>query len=416
MQHLQHGEGSATKERVTVMKQFAIYEANMEGLLKKIKRIENKCKKFGCSFHFAEVGEMFKEVQDENGNLVTRRFILVEAEGIAVVNGWKFVASVEHTEKGNVFYKAVDVEIPARYYDSEPVCEHCNSRRARKNTFIIMNEETGEFKQVGHSCLKDFTNGMSAEGVAQYTSLFDELIKAEQPVGGSWGERYYKTEEILHYAAEVVRKFGYIKSQPGVRSTADLTIAYYKVNHGGLSLIEKKYEQQCKDEMESCGFNPNSAESVQLVKDALEWIKGQNEFNDYMHNLKTVCNLDHTTAGKCGILVSLFPAFNKDLERQAERNAKAEAWKKEQETSKHVGSIGERIEIQVASVQCVTSWETDWGITKIYKIIDVNGNVFTWKTGNFVEESKVQSIKGTVKDHKEFRGTKQTEITRCKVA
>lgn len=41
-------------------------------------------------------------------------------------------------------------------------------------------------------------------------------------------------------------------------------------------------------------------------------------------------------------------------------------------------------------------------------------NVFTWKTSTWVEDG-VQTIKGTVKAHNEFRGTKQTELTRCKV-
>ena len=154
------------------MPQYAILEGNMERLMKKITRIQNKCRKFGCDFHFAEVGEEFRKVKDDCGEIRLARFVMVEAEGTAIVNGWKSIASVEHTDKGNIIRSACDVEVPARYYDSNPVCEHCNSRRYRKDTFIVMNEETGEFKQVGKSCLCDFTHGMSAEGVASYTALF----------------------------------------------------------------------------------------------------------------------------------------------------------------------------------------------------------------------------------------------------
>ena len=35
-----------------------------------------------------------------------------------------------------------------------------------------MNEKTKEFKQVGKSCLKDFTRGLSAESIAYYYSFF----------------------------------------------------------------------------------------------------------------------------------------------------------------------------------------------------------------------------------------------------
>jgi hypothetical protein len=130
------------------MEQYAIYEGHMPALLKKITRIQNKCRKYGCEFHFAEIGEEFREVEDPTtlhpltGKPVHRtcRFVLVEAEGTAKINDWQFIASVEHTEKGNIFAKAMtDVEIPERYRKINPTCEHCNSNRTRTYTFIVMN-------------------------------------------------------------------------------------------------------------------------------------------------------------------------------------------------------------------------------------------------------------------------------------
>lgn len=147
------------------MQTYAIHEDNMPRLMKKMTRIQNKCKKYGCDFHFAEVGEEYRELKTEDGEKYTARFVLVEAEGKAVVNEWKFVASIQNTEKGNIINKATDeVEVPERYYTGAPVCEHCGNKRVR-NTFLVLNEETGEFKQVGRSCLCDYTHGMSAEGV-----------------------------------------------------------------------------------------------------------------------------------------------------------------------------------------------------------------------------------------------------------
>lgn len=39
---------------------YSILEANMERLEKKLTRIQNKCKRFGCSFTYEKVGEEFK--------------------------------------------------------------------------------------------------------------------------------------------------------------------------------------------------------------------------------------------------------------------------------------------------------------------------------------------------------------------
>ena len=166
--------------------------------------------------------------------------------------------------------------------------------------------------------------------------------------------------------------------------------------------------------MAMVNFNHESPETVQLVKDALEWVNSQSEDSNYIHNLKTVCGLEYVQYKNFGLLASLFPAYNKDLERVAKRKAAFDA----ESGSEYVGEVKDRITVKVKSVKCVTSWETEFGITRIYKIIGEDGNVYTWKTGKFIddEESVNMSITGTVKAHTEFRGIKQTELTRCRVA
>ena len=54
---------------------------------------------------------------------------------------------------------------------------------------------------------------------------------------------------------------------------------------------------------------------------------------------------------------------------------------------------------------------------------DAAGNVYTWKTANNIgyedaegvwQKPEEFTIKGTVKEHSEYRGEKQTVLTRCK--
>lgn len=398
--------------------QYKIFEGNMERLRKKMTHIQNKCKKYGCEFRFAEVGEEFREVKDPATGFVNAvRFVIVEAEGHAVINDWQFVAEVEHTDKGNIIQGVCGIEVPERYYTTPPICEHCQSNRARKNTYIVMNTKTGEFKQVGKSCLKDFTNGMSAEGVAQYMSAFESLIEGEAPCEGWWRPTYVNTREFLCYAAETIRHFGYVKRgneydydyDPTVRTTRDRAVDYYLVKHGLLSgywhqdIVERR-----KREIEASGFDAESQEATEEADAAYRWVLEQPENSNYMHNLKTVCALDYVTMDKCGLLVSLFPAYNRELEKQAERKriAKAEA------NSDWVGEVGQRLDIKVASWKCMASWENQFGMGYLYKIVDADGNVYTWKTSRCIDGA--EKLKGTVKAHSEFRGTKQTELTRCK--
>ena len=60
------------------MMKFEIYEGNMPRLEKHINKIARKCAKYGCDFHYAEVGEIFKDFEedkDANGNDVTVLFL-----------------------------------------------------------------------------------------------------------------------------------------------------------------------------------------------------------------------------------------------------------------------------------------------------------------------------------------------------
>lgn len=396
------------------MKRYAIYEGNMESLLKKVTRIRNKCRKFGCDFHFEEVGEEFREIKGDDDETTIRRFVIVEAEGKAIVNGWRFIASVEHTEKGNLFHAAVDVEIPARYYDASPVCEHCHSNRSRKYTFIVQNEDTGEFKMVGKSCLTDFTHGMSVEGVSAYTAIFDDIIKAEEVKGGGgYHGNYLPVHEFLQYVSECIAKFGYIKrNDECLMATVDRASDYLCVDRGYISL--QAIVDDCRREMARVGFDANSAKNIERVDAALAWVAAQDESSNYMHNLKTACSLEMVSFRNAGILASLFPAYDRELEYQARKAEDAARLARESNDSDWVGSLNQRISFNVDDFRCVASWDTDWGTTRIYKFVDVDGNVYTWKTGKLLED--VKEVTGTVKAHNEFRGTKQTELTRCKVA
>lgn len=83
--------------------------------------------------------------------------------------------------------------------------------------------------------------------------------------------------------------------------------------------------------------------------------------------------------------------------------------------SEFVGEIGEKVSIEV-TVERVAGYETQWGWTSVFTMVDADGNFFVWKTssGDMDEGSHVQ-VSGKIKEHSEYRGIKQTVLTRCKV-
>lgn len=403
------------------MMKFEIYEGNMPRLEKHINKIARKCEKYGCDFHYAEVGEIFKDFEedkDANGNAcepytVTRRFVIIEVDGKAIVNDWRFIGSVEHTENGNLIQKTVDVEVPERYYTTKPMCEHCNTRRYRKNTYIIQNEVTGEFKQVGKTCLNDFTNGMDATFIASYYSMFEKLAEFEAiPEGCGCSERYYRTEDILAYTSAVVKAYGYVNANSN-NSTAENVKDFYAIDHGYHFFYEA--EKAIKEKMASINFKVTE-DDYKVAGEIIAHVTGLEENNNYIHNLKVLCENGWVRYSNINLLCSAIVCWNRELERR-ERVAKRAEENKELAKSEYLGEVGERTTFDIDSWKALTSWETEWGVTVLYRFIDINGNVIIWKSSKYIaDEKEISKLTGTIKEHKDFNGVKQTIVTRCKVA
>ena len=405
------------------MNTYRILEDNMDRLQKKLTRIRTKCQKYGCDFVYREVGEEFAEVTTETGAKETHKYILVECEGTAKVNGWRFAATLEHHDNGNIVRKLIDsVEIPEKYFTCAPGCDHCNAKRHRKDTYVIYNEETQEFKQVGSSCLCDFTHGFDAEAAAAYIALFDELIKGEAPYAGCHSTSYYEVKEVLRYAFTIVNHLGY---KPSDYEGSDMNtkwatlsnIRYDNGNIGSLMPATKKEVEEYRNR-----FNPdfNSEALLQTVEDAIQFVKdNKEEWNSYMHNLKTLIADEYITYKNFGYMVSLVPTYNKHIQKVTEAAERAKKYAVEAAASEYVGKEKDRITItNIESVTCVYSWESMYGMTLRYKIVDEAGHVFMWDSSTGIRDDEgleVVSIVGTIKKHDEWNGIKQTWLTRCRV-
>ena len=399
------------------MKQYKILEANMNRLTKKLETIRNKCKKYGCDFYFNVVDTCYQDVKLEDGYTITAKFNIVEAEGTAVINNWKFVGTIEHHAESNIIRNSTDLVIPTRYYNAPCVCEHCNTIRTRKDTYLVYNEETQEFKQVGHTCLQDFTSGMSAELVAQYIALFDVLIQGEAPAPGCRVESYFDLTDVLCYALEICKHFGYIKYDPDHvadnPTTKEMTLDCLDRFERGR---KNRYNEYLEDLLPA-NFSAYSEESKQKAQDIMNYFKNADDSaSDYIHNLKIIASEGCTSARNLGYSVSMVPSYRREMEKAEEDVKRAKAHDTEKAESQFVGKVGDKISINVASATCVYSSESIYGMQYLYKFVGTDNNVYMWSTSNWIEDTdRVESIKGSVKNHEEFRGVKQTILTRCKV-
>jgi hypothetical protein len=83
--------------------------------------------------------------------------------------------------------------------------------------------------------------------------------------------------------------------------------------------------------------------------------------------------------------------------------------------SQFYGAIGDRPELHLTIAKTIPI-ETNWGTSTLHIMVDNNENEFIWKTNTkTLELGKEYHLKGTIKEHNLYKGSRQTVLTRCKI-
>lgn len=403
-------------------KRFFIEENTFHAVVEpKLNRIVKKCKKNGNEFVYNVLGTTVKGVdrenritEDEDSVKSYYTFVEIEVSGIAQVGNYNVVAMLEYNPNGNIIKPLSDnEEMPQRFWKSDCTCDHCKTNRTRAKMFVVRNNDTGEYNQVGGSCLKEFTGRLNAETVA---SMYDSLIVLEEENGyvssGGFGKKCYDVCKVIEIAAVIINKLGYFSSNSRIptKNLVKLVIDELQDNTKA-RILNKELNRLDYDMM----FEEEDFKSVnnEYIESIIDYYKSLSADDLFTHNIQTLLETGFIKSKDVGYITYLPQGYAVYLGKEKER-AKRIA---DDKTSKHFGEIGKRYKGEkVRSWSYVTSWYTDYGITRIYKLKLENGEVLTWKTSNCIEEnSDIDKLDFTVKAHNEYQGIAQTEITRAKV-
>ena len=367
---------------------------NIEKLTKKIDHIRNK----GGNIIF-NVGSEEQMVKDDFGYY--HNCVEVEVEGKYVINGWEFVATLEHTGNGNIIRCVIpemESQIPSKYKTCGPECEHCHRIRDRKDTYLVYNETTKEFKQVGKQCLMDYTGGLDAEVCASMASSLDALTLAQIADDddffnfGRGGSSYVDNNQLKNYAYEVVKQYGYIKND---------TVG---------KICDAMWDNTKKHILDKTPDNENELKKID------EWMATlDTESNDYIRNATLAWKMKYVEYKDFPLIASFINYYFKAQQLNIQRAAQE---KHNQETTNYVGNVGEKITFKVASVKVLYQKDNSQYSyyaqpSNVYKLIDDKGNVYKWNASADVNEG--DTITATIKAHEEYRGERQTVITRGKI-
>ena len=369
-----------------------------EELQKRLEKLSRKAKTYGNRFEYSFGSE----------TVVTRDVYTVDPDGIHQSKtgtenvfgieitidsdiirkaGYTVIAGIEHNAAGNVVSK-FDDSYPTNldWYTMPAYCEHCNSRHAKRYTFIVKDEH-GNCKQVGKSCLKDYC-GIDPEWIAAAQQITD-LIVHEYDIDsydytGSC-DYAYDVLDVIAIANDIISKYGYVKSTENNSTKSRL--------------------------FSQIGYEPTK-ESKKLAEEMKAFFSGLDLFDltDYQRNVKILIESGYVRSSSFGFL-AYAPVCYKQMKEKMERDQIREESKG---VSQYVGNVGERITETVKSSVLVSSFETMYGMTWLYKFTTSEDNTLVWFSSKHIDGAPGK-ITGTVKDHKEYNGEKQTVLTRCKV-
>lgn len=158
--------------------------SKIDKIIKKTARFYKKnSQKYGLrvnelSYRLSEP-ELISTGSLDEGNLEEKYYVTITITGdIPKVPGWEFLGTCEpnadHSE--NIFYPRKGFAIPEEYRKKVNICDHCGYSRDRNFTYIIKKVETGEHKQVGSTCMRDFIS-RSVASVLKYIKNLEEQLE-----------------------------------------------------------------------------------------------------------------------------------------------------------------------------------------------------------------------------------------------
>lgn len=347
-------------------------------------------------------------------------------EVVFAENNWAFGGSVEPSEVEGKNFVNVNLSgndlgfiVPTKYFSSNPCsCDYCKTNRKRNKTYLVVNQEIGEWKQLGKECLKLFVTGIDVDAIA----TFESFIKEAEDAASLGDEFFYnrrfkfvKVADALALACAVYRERGYLATRDAVGNSNDLC---------NKNIVQRKLTQQygcdsdflnisssVRSEIDEITVKTNTVIAKEDVEVAVEMVK---RFPDepYYNNLKVIVENEYIPLNKLGLLVSI----PKAIDRYEEEKRRQEEKEKLAAESNYLGSVGEKISVNFVSGREVACCETQFGLLHIYEFKDANGNAVVWKSNSSKDIPESGTVTGTVKAHEEYNGIKQTIILRAKIA
>lgn len=397
---------SAMGESADISWEYELSEGELAATLAKIEKINARAAKRGIPGALnVEWREEIKREKNDIGIEIERVVFPTKITGIAPkFNDWIFIATLDFDQHAGLIVRTYPgQEGIDRASMREGWCDHCQTDRYRRSTYVMRNTRTGEQIQVGSTCIKDFT-GWTALPVS-----FDSMRKDMEELEGGYGHGGGydpSVRTVLAVAWACITARGWVpksayEGQPTAYLVRDVINPPKPDSRNGDYIAELRAIMAESDGM----YERADMVRAFILSDAFV---ANSEFSI---NLKSIAGAERVSGRNFAMLCYAPQAWAKHNEKTfvKEREAKP--------VSQWIGEIGERWELSL-TIKATKFIESQYGCTTLHIMEDASGNVFKWFASNadYTDEIGGEAIRFNVgiKAHQEYKGSHDTLLTRVR--
>lgn len=363
---------------------YLIPTQNVATLQADIAKLAKKAAKLGCAAPVLTIGKTVSVKIGETayGDIVYAQKVEVSVTGEAPkLNGWSFIGVVESVEGSTVLRSVPGHQIPEQYRDADPCnCDHCKINRRRNSTFIV-HHESGEFKQVGRSCIRDFLGHANPEHVAAYAQHLVEIDFSDyDEEDASYGSTQlaYGTDAVVAAAIRAIKLFGYRKTDCD-NNTRDIV---------AMHLFGKNESSRL----------PIEQEDRNLAVQAVEWMRKLSG-SEFSLNVAAYAKCDAVPYKAFGYIAAATMMFLKSID-----DLRANAAIKQDISNEALGAVGDKISVRATVLTAhkfsrQTYHYYDSGVSQVLMLKTDAGHLIKMFSSNMdIKVDSVVAVSGKIKE------------------
>jgi hypothetical protein len=369
---------------------FRVPDAQLGELTRRVERLDRRARKLGTGpIRLLDTGE-----RD-----ATASFVVLSGQAPRLA-GWTVAAIVSHRDRPSILRPvgtAGEGLAAARF--AEPCCEHCGLRRRRAETFVVVRQTTGEVRQVGSGCVRDFVGGHDPERAcrqAEYLSLARRAVSdseqrgrrasAPDPVPATTQDKKSIDRFAVH-AARAIRAHGWVSREQARRD--------------GREASADRALRLMRDEPDAPGPGDRA-----LAAGALRWARmlwpTRPSLTAFEREVLAALGDDaHLGARERGLVSALLAIYRRRRAR-----------------SRPFAEIGARVTVIVLVERTTAQASQRHRALCRHDLLDADANRLVWwqTAGAPLAEGRVVRLDARVRRHTTFAGRPVTVLSHCRVA